>query len=168
MLPKNFRARKRLIMLQDNKAICERKLCKVKWGIYQRCMRCRFSRAQFLWVSVAQGTEWEGQACHYARQACPLSMPPQWCRLLSVIFGCEDNDDDAKDNELIGESVVTGQKRSSVNCGISKGGLSDRHPSLERDLILITIPIVAFIIDILLQFHLHHQMSRNQMPCNTV
>ena len=67
-------------------------------------MRCRFSRAQFLWVSVAQGTRWEGRACHYARQACPLSVPPQWCRLLSVIFGCEDKDDDAKDNELIGRA----------------------------------------------------------------
>ena len=49
---------------------------------------------------------------------------------------------------------MTRQKRSSVNCGISKGGLSDRHPSLERGLILITIPTGPFIIDILLQCHL--------------
>ena len=38
------------------------------------------------------------------------------------------------------ECVVTRQKRSSVNCGISKWRLSDRHPSLEGVLILITIP----------------------------
>ena len=30
-----------------------------------------------------------------------------------------------------GKCVVTRQKRSSVNCGISKRRLSDRHPSLE-------------------------------------
>ena len=91
--------------------------------------------------------------CHYARQACTLSLQPQWCRLLSVIFGCNDNsDDDAKDKELIAqECVVTRQKRSSVNCGISRQGLSDRHPSLERALILTTITTGVFIIAILLQ-----------------
>ena len=55
-----------------------------------------------------------------------------------------------------GVCVVTRQKRSSVNCGISKWDrLSDRQPSLERALILITISTTdPFIIVILLQCHL--------------
>ena len=70
---------------------------------------------------------------------CPLSVPPQRCRLLSVILRSM-----MMQRTMLmigGEGVVTLQKRSSVDGGSSKWRLSDSQPSLGRFLIIIPIAI---------------------------